>query len=98
MSKKKVSESERVRQLATLPAVLAMKTEVEARALARADRPRVASLKSLSEFEKVARWDRVFDSMAEARALPCFSEGGHYRSGRARKDLVLVAVRVWGFR
>ena len=98
MSKKKVSESERVRQLATLPAVLALKTEVEARAFARADRPRQASLKSLSVFEKVAKWERVLDVMAEARTLPCFSEGGHYRPGRASKDLDLVAVRVWGFR
>ncbi|WP_448656540.1 hypothetical protein [Microbacterium lacticum] len=98
MSKKKVSDNERVRQLATLPAVQALKTEVEARAFARADRPRVASLKRLSEFEKVATWERVLDSMTQARALPCFSEGGHYRPGRARKDLCLVAVRVWGFR
>lgn len=110
MGKKRVAEAERVRQFATLPAVLAAKAEVEARAYAKADHPRQASLKSFAEFQRVVNWSRVFDAMAEARGLPeapgrpatpplpCFSEGGHYRSGRARKDFELVAVRVWGFR
>ncbi|MEV8251355.1 hypothetical protein AB0O87_10595 [Microbacterium sp. NPDC076768] len=98
MGKKRVTEAERVRQFATLPALLAAKAEVEARAYAKADHPRQVSLKSFAEFQRVVNWARVFDAMAEARGLPCFSEGGHYRSGRARKDFDLVAVRVWGFR
>ena len=98
MGKKRAPEAERLRQFATLPAVLAAKAEVEARAYAKADHPRQASLKSFAEFQRVATWARIFDAMAEARALSCFSEGGHYRPGRARKDFDLVAVRVWGFR